>query len=98
MNEAQEIIKNIKDAVAAGNTIIELLEKQPEHVWKHGDVGDSTKYNSGLRLFVKINGILKTFNGDGNEVGLDLPMILQKRAENYKYKFLGNIFDGTYKP
>ncbi len=62
---SQEIIKNIKDAVAAGNTTIKLLEKQQKdvihpHVWEHGDVFVN---GTGTRLICikKIYGPIRVF-------------------------------------
>ncbi len=64
---------------------------KPEHVWKHGDVGD---YNSNIRLFAKAGQELQVID----ERGLILSRNAQSWARDFGYKFLGNIFDGTYKP
>lgn len=74
---------------------------KPEHVWKHGDVAISMRGDECIRLFLESNLELRIFSKrifSNRQMPFHLGSGIQQRAKDYNYKYLGNIFDGTYKP
>lgn len=88
-----------KKVVMSEETEASLRAKWDERVWKHGDVAiNENDQRDNMRLIIEVGyGKLEIYT-HGYKPLNKISDSIEETAEFNHYKYLGNIFDGTYKP